>query len=391
MMRAAAVGLVGLMALSGCSDSGLTSSAVKVTAPDPNTIVVKGIPTMTDLYKGDFALPPQSSPGPVKGRKSVWWVTCDSAVPACLIPGEAAQEAGKELGIDVTIADGKFNIGGAQSAAIRSAIAAGADGIILYGMNCSNVQQALVEAEEAGVPVMGAATPDCSDAGGPSLFTAPMIYNESIKNSMDWYRQMGALSAQYIINRANGHPRIIYNFNRAEAQLRAADDGFRAEWAKCATCEMVDEIEYAITDHVPNGPWIQEFRSALIRYPDINGVFLDWDVEMSVLGGVQAIYEAGLTNAIVFGGEGVPETFDFVREGRVDALTKVTSREWFGYAAMDNMVRALHGMPAVPQGLGLVVTDAEHNLPAPGEIFAGPPGVDFKSLYRQIWQQASAG
>ncbi|MER6975666.1 substrate-binding domain-containing protein [Streptomyces carpinensis] len=397
MFTSLVTGLASLALLVGCSDGGTTArstgSSGQLVAPSPDKVVTPGVPPMKDLYTGAFSRPPTTSFGSLKALKgkSVWWVTCSSGTPACLIPGQAAKEAGRALGIDVTIADGKYNIGGAQSTAIRSAIAAHADGIILYGMNCSNVQQALEEAKSAHVLVMGAASPDCSANGGPALYTAPMLYNEKIKDSMAWYRAMGALSADYIINRSNGQAKIIYNFNTAESQLRAADEGFRAQWAKCKTCKMVDQIKYAITDHVQNGPWIQAFRSSLIKHPDANAIFLDWDVEMSVLGGVQAVREAGMTNTLIFGGEGVQETFDFVHQGRVTALTKVTARQWFGYAAMDNMARALNGRPAVPEGLGLVVTDKDHNLPAAGQLFAGPPGIDFKALYRKSWGAPAGG
>lgn len=379
-----------LLFLAACGgDSGPAGdTAGGVVSADPNTVVVQGVPPLAELYKGTMTAPPTSSPPAARGKK-VWWVTCGSTATVCLMPGEAAREAGAKLGIDVTIVDGKFNAGGEWGNAIRSAIAADADAIMMYGISCPAIQQPLEEARQAGVLVMGVAGDDCSDTGdGPTLYTAPLIYSDTVKTGYQYFYEMGKLSAQYIINRTNGQAKVLYTAGTFAEQV-AGDKGFRDEFAKCTTCEIVDTLTYDTQDLVPNGPWIQGFRNALLRNPDANAVYFEWDVMSVALGGLQAVEESGLQNVITFGAEGIPESFDFVRNGRLTAITKVHSSGWLGYAAMDDMNRYFNGQTGVPQGLGFTVTDAENNLPAgQGTVFEGEGKVDWKAAYEANWAQA---
>jgi ribose transport system substrate-binding protein len=338
---------------------------------------------MDELYKGTGGKPPASSPKPATG-KTVYVVTCSSATPACLLPAQAAQEAGKSLGIDVKIVDGMYNAAGAWSSGIRTALATDPDGMILIGVACPAAQQALEEAKTQGVTVMGFASMDCAETGGPQLFTAPMIYNDTIKTGKEWFEAMGQISADYIINETGGDAKIIYTAG-SDPQQAAGDEAFREELKKCEKCEIVATVPYSSPDLVANGPWIQGLRTALVQHPDANSVYLEWDVMSNVLGGLQAVKESGL-KVVTFGGEGAPDTYESIRNGDQTALTKVKSLEWAGYAFMDNMNRALQGEPTVPQGLGHTITDKDHNLPDSTD-FDG--GLDFKAAYQQAWEQAA--
>jgi ribose transport system substrate-binding protein len=176
MSRSVGCGAAVMLALAVASGCGGDSSESSDTAASggnkpAETKPVAGVPTLEELYRGSYTEPPSTSPPGAKG-KSVWWISCSQAVPSCVRPAEAAAEAAKALGIDFHVADGKFNVGGAFSAAVRTALAAKPDAILLYGVACEAVKGALQDAKAQGVLVMGVETPDC--AIGEKMFSVNM-------------------------------------------------------------------------------------------------------------------------------------------------------------------------------------------------------------------------
>ena len=126
-----------LLAATACS-SGSSSTATSATPSDSSasstassssTGAANGATlTMDQLYAGTYAQPPTTSPAGAKG-KSVWWISCSQAVVSCSEPAAAAAAAAKILGIDFHVADGKFNVGGAFTTAVRTALAAKPDAL----------------------------------------------------------------------------------------------------------------------------------------------------------------------------------------------------------------------------------------------------------------------
>ena len=85
----------------------------------------------------------------------------------------------------------------------------------------------------------------------------------------------------------------------------------------------------------------------------------------------------------VMGGEGYEAELDLVREGRITAVNIFPS-EWVGWAAIDTMNSVFRKEPPVDSGLGWVMADAKHNLPASG---AFDPPIDYQAQYRKAWAQ----
>jgi ribose transport system substrate-binding protein len=124
---------------------------------------------------GTETKPPVSGPKAVAG-KSIYVISCGQAVPGCSLQTNAALEAGKTLGWDVTLFDGSFGANDGFNKGIRQAIAAHANGIILVSIDCNMVTQPLREAKSAGLKVIGQNSFPCAD--DPSLMTA-MDYSSS--------------------------------------------------------------------------------------------------------------------------------------------------------------------------------------------------------------------
>jgi ribose transport system substrate-binding protein len=336
------------------------------------------------VFAGIETQPPTSAPSPARG-KSVWWVSCGLSIPDCSVPAESAQAAAQKLGIDFHIADGKLNVGGGDAAAVRTALAARPDALIIHGISCPIIQQPLEEAKAQGVKVMGVESLDCSDTGGPKLFTTEMNYTASAQSGKQYFEAWGKISADYVIARSGGRA-VVINNEGVEPLQQAINDGFLSEVKTCGGCRIVDTVKFSSADLTPNGPWIQAFRSSLVRNPTATAVFFPFDVNIATAGGAQAIKDIG-RNLISFGGSGQAPAVDLVRSGVITAITGAHSPEWMGWAAVDAINRALNNQPTVPEGVGFRVVDAQHNLPSkPGAAYQTP--IDFKAAYERAWGSA---
>src|ERR1044072_1804608 len=131
------------------------------------------------LFSGkSYTAPPTTAPKPEPGKK-IWVVPYGLSIAAGALFAAGVQDAGKAIGWDVTVFDGKFDPN-TSLAGVRQAIRARADGIITYGIDCPYVQAALTEAKAAEIPVIGVENYDCSELkpGSPSLQTGIGDYNQ---------------------------------------------------------------------------------------------------------------------------------------------------------------------------------------------------------------------
>jgi ribose transport system substrate-binding protein len=326
---------------------------------------------------------PTTCPAPAK-KKSVWWMGCGNAVPDCKTLSDAGGEAAKLLGWDFHVADGKVNQGGGYAAAVRTALAAKPDALVIQGMDCSVIQQPLQEAKDQGVPVFGLQSLDCSeiDPLQPSLIPVKMQYHKDAVTVQDYYEAIGKNAAAYLIGANDGKAKVIANLGKG-GFYEYMNKGFRDEMATCAKCEILKEVRWADADTAPNGPWIQAFTVALAKNPNANGVFIPFDSLMIGSGGKQAIKDSGLDLWLVGGAGNQAELLQSVRDGEKVALTNAQSFRQLSFGAMDNLNRYFAGEKQVPEGIGPTLIDAKHNLPAKGKFFDG--STDWLAGYKKLW------
>ena len=382
-----------LVALSACSSSSDTAAS---SAPAESTSASSSAPAEStsapatsdtawaDAIATQFVTdPPSTGPAPVKG-KDVWWMGCGNAIPDCKTMSDAGAEAAKLLGWTFHVADGKVNQGGGYQAAIRTALAAKPDAIIIQGYDCAVVQQALQEAKDQGVPVLGLQSTDCSDkdATQPSLIPIKMVYTANAPTVKDYYVAAGKNAAAYLIGSSGGTAQVIANLGKG-GFYEYMNDGFRAEMATCSGCKILQEVRWADADTIPNGPWIQGFTVALAKNPTATGVFIPFDSLITGSGGLQAIKDSGLKITLAGGSGNQPELLQNVRDGMALGLTNAQSFRWLAFGAMDNLNRFFAGEEPVAQGIGPSLIDINHNLPAEGEAFTG--SVDWLAAYTKLW------
>ncbi|MFC6239282.1 sugar ABC transporter substrate-binding protein [Longivirga aurantiaca] len=362
---------------SSAASTSATSGTSESATPSSDTAWADAIATQ---FVGN---PPSTGPAPVKG-KNVWWMGCGNAVPDCKTLSDAGGEAAKLLGWDFHVADGKVNQGGGYAAAIRTALAAKPDALVIQGMDCSVVQQALQEAKDQNVPVFGLQSLDCNeiDPSQPSLIPWKMVYSEAAPTVQDYYMAAGKNAAAYLIGSSGGTAQVIANLGKG-GFYEYMNKGFRDEMATCSGCKILQEVRWADADTVPNGPWIQAFTVALAKNPTATGVFIPFDSLITGSGGNQAIKDSGLDITLAGGSGNQPELLQAVRDGAKLGLTNAQSFPWLSFGVMDNVNRYFAGEQPVAQGVGPTLIDANHNLPAEGELFNGT--TDWKTAYKTLW------
>jgi ribose transport system substrate-binding protein len=388
----ALLGLIAAVALSACgsSSSPTPSGSPPSTAPaaggsgKPLTFFEERVAA---LYKGTFTSPPTTSPKPQTG-KEVWIISYGLSSSSGAEIAAGMQEAGKAIGWKVKVVDGKFD-SNAESTGIRNAIAAEADAIALYAIDCPPIQAALQQAKKAKVPVFGIESNDCGEIkpGAPNLFAADngdyssAPYGGTAPYGNGWIQGYAKAAADSLIVHGKGKAKVIdMKETDSEATLRE-DQGFLEEMKLCGGCEVVQTVPFTGADF---GPALQQKTAqALLKHPEATGVFGVYDGPV-ISGIAAAVRESGRKGKLwVTGGEGDLPNVDLVRRNQGQNAGVILPVQWEAYSAIDAMNRVFNNAKPVPNGIGLGLWDLAHNMPPKGKPVASP--VDFKPIYRKAW------
>jgi ribose transport system substrate-binding protein len=381
---AAAALVVMMMALAACgssSDEG-DSAATAANAPAPaadaaGSGVEEAKQRLEALYSGvTFKEPPASGPKPQAG-KNIWLIDFGLAAAEGALVADGTKAAGAELGWKVTVYDGKFEPARFLDG-VRQAIAAKADGIFLYAVDCAPVKAALQQAKAAKIMVVGAESLDCGE-GDAALYDGSVSYSQG--GFLEWAASAGSAEADWAIAQTNGKANVINLFQNDTASTKAIQSGFVKGLESCSGCKVAQTVTFGGTEL---GPKLQEkVQQAILKNPEANVLMVPYDGALTA--GVNAAVMASGRNAelnVVAGG-GLGPNMDLVRKDRGQDAGYSTSLEWEGWAALDAFNRLFNGQQPEPSGIGMQVFDKDHNMPASGPWI---PKVDFVAAYKRAWK-----
>lgn len=358
--------------LSGCANGGTNTS-------DAGKVVDVG--ALDSIFEGTFENPPSSAPAH-DSDKSIYLISCGQSIPFCVTSITGARDAARSLGWKTTLIDSKGDFNNAGQA-IRQAIAAKADGIFVYALDCEYFKQPLQEAKNAGIPVVTAEARDCNqnirfkDNGGPQLFTSVVSYVEG--SLLDWFKSYGTAQAKLALAKSGDNTHSMSFFiNELGASVVISDAYQKYLEDKCAKCD----------DHVVNYTLAQasegyqeKAQQALLQRPETNLIRVDADGTLT--GGVLTAAKISAPKAKIISGEGQESLLDVFRKGNTEIVGGVgTATTWEGWAAIDSLLRIFAGEPPVSSGIGIQVWDADHNTPRSGGY---EPPVDYRGLYKKAW------
>ncbi|GAA2216298.1 hypothetical protein GCM10009850_117670 [Nonomuraea monospora] len=317
-----------------------------------------------------------------KGGGLAWVVSCGESLETCATPTAGALAAAKAAGFETKLCDGKLNPQG-WSECIRQGISAKAAGILIVGQDCASFQAALREAQAAKIPTIGAGGNDCDVTGGQKLFSAS-IQKMPGMTSEQWWNQMGALQADWIIGRTGGQAQVLSTMFTDAIWGDWIQDGFTQRLGTCAGCKVLDTVQISNQD-VASGQLGQKFSTALLKQPTANAV--NFPIDGWFFTGLgQAVRSSGRTGDLrVIGAFGDQGNLRAIAENSGQDATVAFSAEWDGWAGVDALIRVLAGQDAQPAGIGLQAIDADRNMPQSGTSFAYNPKVDFEAAYKSAW------
>jgi ribose transport system substrate-binding protein len=370
---------VAALAVAGCGDDdGDSGGKTKASTSDVPADVKASIAEAT---KGTWAAPPTSAPKPPAGA-NVWIISCGQQVASCNTPSAAVKEAAQAIGWKPTIADGKFTPTG-FSAAIRQAIAAKADGIVLVSIDCPAAKQAIRDAKGAGIKVAALYSMDCDDrfVGGTPEFDAGVKIQGS-QSYGEVVERWAAVKADNVIDVTDGKAKVI-NFKQNEfLTVRHIQEGFEQRLKTCSTCEIVETISITAADF---GPKLSaKVQSALLKHPEANVLEVPYDgaILAGVGTGVRAAQRAG--KIYVQGAEALPPNVELIRKQTGEESSAVGfPAVWLGWAAIDTMNSLLAGEEPQESGIGWQIIDVDRNMPPEGSTWE--PDVDYKAAYKKAW------
>ncbi|MCW2952984.1 MAG: monosaccharide transporter substrate-binding protein family [Conexibacter sp.] len=370
--------------VAACGSSSSTSSGSSTAVASSSTTasatgggVAEAKQRLDALYRGvTFRAPPSSGPKPQAG-KNVWLIDTSLAAPEGALVAQGVQAAGRLLGWNTTVYDGKFQPSRYLDG-VRQAIAAKADGIFMYAIDCASVRAALQEARAARVQVVGAESADCG-AGSSALFDGTVEYSQG--DFFSWAHAAGAAEADWAIVKTDGKAKVINLFENDLGSTRAIQAGFADTIKTCAGCKIVDSVTF---DGTELGPRLQEkTQQAILKNPDANVLMVPYDGAMTS-GPAAAVMASGRRARLnVVAGGGLAPNMDLVRKDAGENAGYSTSLAWEGWAGMDALNRLFEGQRPQPSGIGMMVFDIDHNMPASGAWVAP---VDFAAAYTKAWK-----
>jgi ribose transport system substrate-binding protein len=336
-------------------------------------------------YKGTSVAPPATSPAPKK-NVTAWIISCGQSAPGCSYVVAGAVQAANALGWKTRVFDGEFGANGLYNTGIRQAIAAHATVILPIGIDCDEARPAYLAAKAAGIPLVSINSYDCNSPlinDGSPVFTADMEYNPQTPTPAVFSQNLGKLQADWLIVQSKGKAQVV-DFNlSAVTGLQEEQVGFNNELAKCSGCKILAQVSVSPPDEA-NGVAAKEFASTLTKYPQATAIWTSDDSLIDAANVPEAVASAGrLSTLEVLGIQGFAANLTLIRENRGQSLAVAYDPYRFGWAAMDEANRVLNGQPAVPEGIGIQIIDATHNLPAAGQNWVDP--VNYKADYEKAW------
>ncbi|MBA3842287.1 MAG: substrate-binding domain-containing protein [Actinobacteria bacterium] len=382
LLVAAAVSLLLVAWSSGIAGGATQLQRASGKAKHPLTYLQKIQNQLSADYKGSDRSLPKTGPLAAKG-KSVWVISCTQAGAGCALPAAAAVAAGKAIGWNMTLVDGKYDPS-VWNQQIRAAVAAKADAIVLVAFDCPAVQGSLAAAKAAGVKIYGLYALDCDDVGGAKLFDGSLQYGPF--GSYAHYIESAYAKAigTYAIAREHGKARVIELRSDDLLIVKHISNGFEKQFATCKTCKLYKKT-FTGADFL--GGKLQAFTSAMLtQHPDANVVVAPYDA--AILLGMGAAVDQARSQGrhlLLLGGEGLPPNIDLIRKGTQTAGFGLPSG-WAGWAAIDGLNRVFAGQPQVDAGIGHQTFDGGHNLPPAGGGYEGTPkSTAYQANYKRIW------
>jgi len=283
--------------------------------------------------------------------------------------------AGK-FGWNVTLADGQGTTTG-QQAAINQALSLNPDGIVLVSFPDTFIPY-FQQARERGIKVVG-------------LTSAPN-FGPFLDQGIDWnvmqrIEDLGKALADWVIVDSKGEGRVILISDKAFSVVEAKVAAMRAEFQRCAGCEIVLDTQVPFADANVRLP--QLVPSWLNQYGLDKPLYIAHPADYFITFEIPALRSAGVQHGqvVLAGMDGDPAVYDRIRAD--DSFQKVTIPfpfEMQAYQAIDTLNRLFAGQTPADYPSPVLLIDKTTVDTAGGENNEYIPQNGYAEKYAELWK-----
>lgn len=286
-------------------------------------------------------------------------------------------EAAKEIGWTIKVYDAGGTPSG-RAKAIAATIALKPDGVILVGIDATQIQPLLSPLTERRVPMVGWHV-------GPfagSLSGGPVAMNVSTNP-----RDVARITAMAAVVSSRQNPGFVLftdsNFAIAQAKSDAMAEVIRA----CAHCRLLEVRDIAISKSAELMPAV--VQNLRIRYGNrwthalaINDIYFDY--------AASELTKAGLPNdgiSMLSAGDGSAAAFLRILAGTFQTATVAEPLNLQGWQLVDELNRLLAHQPVTGFVIPVHLVTAENIAFDGGANMRYDPDNGYRDVYRRIWKR----
>lgn len=383
-IAAACITVLGLV-LSACSSSGSSGT----TAGSSGALSAKALSTIKADLKAAEGVPTWKAGGPafnaagLAGKKAFLLGTPLNQFAESFIAG--VTDAFKSVGMTVTVAGSADSVTSQEVQDIENAVHAHVSVIILLAVMPSSIATGLQEAKAAGIPVIE------TFIGNPQLPSAADKALGVYADATYPYSRTGELAAEWEIAQTGGKVNSVVQQFAGQPPSDATAAGWNEALHKY--CPDTCSVSY---DNVTMGSQtveqIQSGAQVAAQNPSVNAIFPVYDYQMAYM--LPELAAASATTRIDL----LSENADLAQMQELAQGTSVkvdvgNPVGWDGWAAVDEALRALKGLPAVKnEQLPVRLFDTGNiksiNLKANPATWYG--GAGYQADYQKLWSVAAS-
>jgi len=326
------------------------------------------------------AVPKFIAPGPAfdakakAGGKTLFVIPASSSVPFVSTISNNMKRIAALTGVKTTIWQNQ----GQPSQWVQgmnAAIAQKASAIVLLAGNDPAALQPQIKAAKAtGIPTIVAHLYDIHQKSAPNVGGVVNIP----------YELAGELIAdQAIVGTGGKTDALVVTINQVKSTVPMVT-GVKSQFSKyCSGCKLsftdvtIADIATKIQPNV---------QAALTADPNINYVICLYDSAEAPFAEA-AIRAAGRTGKVhISTFNGTPSVLKDVKSGGIVTMDVAENLDWIGYAILDQSMRVMGGLPAVPDEHVPVRLFDSSNISQAGPGFTSGWGTAYISGYKKLWQ-----
>ena len=377
------------VALSACSSSGGSSAASTGTSAGSGSVSASQLATIKADLKAAEGVPSWQAGGAtfdassLSGKKAFLLGTPTNQFAESFIAG--VTEGFKAVGMSVSVGGSADAVTSQEVQDIENAVHAHVSVIVLLAIVPSSIATGLQAAKAAGIPVIE------TFIGNPALPSAADKALGVYADATYPYSRTGELAAEWEIAATGGKVNSVVQQFAGQPPSDATAAGWNATLQKyCAsTCS-------SSSDNVTTGAQtVQEIQSGAqvaAQNPKVNAIFPVYDYQMAYM--LPELTAAAATSRINL----LSENADLAQMQELEQGTSVkvdvgNPVEWDGWAAVDEALRAVTGLPAVAdEKLPVRMFDTDNiksiNLTANPATWYG--GASYQADYQKLWGVAAS-